>query len=84
MKWKSPSRLEQIAKILEMDLVQILSFDDKQIFNISYNHNNHAVGGVIYTDEGFKMLIAHLQEENKELRSQIHRLLALLEKVQKM
>jgi transcriptional regulator with XRE-family HTH domain len=73
------NRLEDIAKILEMDLLQVLGFDEKQIFNISYNHNNHAVG-IIQNDEGFKMLITHLQEENKDLRSQINRLLNLLEK----
>ncbi|MEY4936266.1 MAG: hypothetical protein RIS64_2625 [Bacteroidota bacterium] len=75
------NRLEEIAKILEMDLLQVLGFDENRIFNISHNHNqnNHALA-IIQNDEGFKMLITHLQEENKDLRSQINRLLNLLEK----
>jgi transcriptional regulator with XRE-family HTH domain len=79
------NRLEEIAKILEMDLLQVLGFDENRIFNISYSHNhnhnqnNHALA-IIQNDEGFKMLITHLQEENKDLRSQINRLLNLLEK----
>ncbi|MEN9610248.1 MAG: hypothetical protein RLZZ628_1062 [Bacteroidota bacterium] len=79
------NRLEDIAKILEMDLLQVLGFDENKIFNISYSHNhnhnqnNHALA-IIQNDEGFKMLITHLQEENKDLRSQINRLLNLLEK----
>jgi transcriptional regulator with XRE-family HTH domain len=77
------NRLEDIAKILEMDLLQVLGFDENKIFNINYNHNhnqnNHALA-IIQNDEGFKMLITHLQEENKDLRNQINRLLNLLEK----
>jgi transcriptional regulator with XRE-family HTH domain len=77
------NRLEDIDKILEMDLLQVLGFDENRIFNISYNHNNHNNShalAIIQNDEGFKMLITHLQEENKDLRSQINRLLNLLEK----
>ena len=79
------NRLEDIAKVLDMDLLQVLGFDENKFFNISYSHNhnhnqnNHALA-IIQNDEGFKMLITHLQEENKDLRSQINRLLNLLEK----
>jgi transcriptional regulator with XRE-family HTH domain len=77
------NRLEEIAKILDTDLLQVLGFDESKFFNISYSHNhnqnNHAFA-IIQNDEGFKMLITHLQEENKDLRSQINRLLNLLEK----
>jgi transcriptional regulator with XRE-family HTH domain len=75
-------RLEDIAKILEIDIFQILAFDEKQIFNISNNHNTY---GSIHAqqfvnDEGFRLLITHLQEENKHLRTENNRLLSLLEK----
>lgn len=73
------NRLHDIAKILGIDVFQILDFDEKKIFNITHNHNNNAVG-IIQSDEGYKTLIFHLQEENRELRSQINRLLTLLEK----
>ena len=71
------NRLEDISKILEIDLLQILGFDEKQIFNMM--HNQNAIG-VMQNDDGYKNFIAHLQDENKELRSQNNRLLALLEK----
>ena len=75
-------RLEEVAKVLEIDIFQILTFDEKKIFNINNNHNTY---GSIHaeqfvTDEGFRLLITHLQDENKHLRSENHRLLSLLEK----
>jgi transcriptional regulator with XRE-family HTH domain len=75
-------RLEDIAKVLEIDIFQILTFDEKQIFNISNNHNTY---GSVHTqqflnDEGFRLLITHLQEETKHLRAENSRLLSLLEK----
>jgi len=35
----SLSRLEEIAKVLEVDLPTILSFDEKNVFNFSNNEN---------------------------------------------
>lgn len=72
-------RLNDIAKILGIDALQILGFDEKKIFNITHNHNNNAVG-IIQNDDGYKTFIMHLQEENKELRTQINRLLTIIEK----
>ena len=57
-------RLERIAKLLDMNLLQILCFDATMVLN---GNNNDA-------------FVAHLQSENKELRSQVNRLLGLLEK----
>ena len=75
-------RLEEIAKILEIDIFQILTFDEKQIFNINNNHN--AFGFIqnqqFTNDEGFRLLITQLQEENKYLKSEMQRLFTLLEK----
>jgi transcriptional regulator with XRE-family HTH domain len=33
------SRLEQIAEVMEIDLLQLLSFDEKNIFNFNKNHS---------------------------------------------
>jgi transcriptional regulator with XRE-family HTH domain len=74
-------RLEEIAKILETDVMQILSFDEKMIFNINQGNNN--IYGLFQTqkianDEGFKQFIAHLQDENKFLRTENQRLAGLM------
>ena len=57
-------RLTKIAKLLGMDVLQVLCFDEKQVLNGP-------------RDDVF---ITHLQSENKELRNHIQRLLGLLEK----
>jgi transcriptional regulator with XRE-family HTH domain len=74
-------RLEEIAKILETDVMQILSFDEKMIFNVNQGNNN--IYGLFQTqkianDEGFKQFIAHLQDENKFLRTENQRLAGLM------
>ena len=74
-------RLEEIAKILETDVMQILTFDEKLIFNIHQSNNN--VYGMyptqkVVTDEGFKQFIAHLQSENTSLRTENQRLVDLM------
>jgi transcriptional regulator with XRE-family HTH domain len=74
-------RLEEIAKILETDVMQILAFDEKMIFNVNQGNNN--IYGLfqtqkVATDEGFKQLIAHLQDENKFLRTENQRLTGLI------
>ena len=43
-------RLEEVAKILEVDYQQILNFDEKQIFNL---HNNKNINGVLHTQNNF-------------------------------
>ncbi len=35
------SRLQQIAEIIEIDLLQLLTLDEKNIFNSSYDYNSH-------------------------------------------
>jgi transcriptional regulator with XRE-family HTH domain len=74
-------RLEEIAKILETDVMQILAFDEKMIFNINQGNNN--VYGLFQTqkvanDDGFKQFITHLQDENKFLRTENQRLVDLM------
>ncbi len=37
------SRLQQFAEIMEIDLLQLLSFDEKNIFNINGNHSQSQI-----------------------------------------
>jgi transcriptional regulator with XRE-family HTH domain len=77
----SIGRLEEIGKILEIDPSNILSFDEKQIFNINNNQNSFVNTQQIVQDEGFRMLITQLQEEIKHLRQENSRLLSLFERI---
>ena len=47
----SHERLEQIAKTLDLSVQDILSFDEKQVFNFLHNHNETGIynnGGTHY------------------------------------
>ena len=75
-------RLEEVAKILEVDYQQILNFDEKQIFNL---HNNKNINGVLHTQNNFnddicQQLITELKQENNHLRDEKNALMKLLEK----
>jgi transcriptional regulator with XRE-family HTH domain len=75
-------RLEEVAKILEVDYQQILNFDEKQIFNLANNKN---ANGVLHTQNNYngdicQQLITELKEENKHLREEKNALMKLLEK----
>ena len=62
------TKLENIAKILEMDWRAVLDFDDKHIFNV-HNCTNGTLGNnfsVIHNDK----MIEHLQQEILHLRSE--------------
>jgi hypothetical protein len=73
-------RLEEISKILSVDVFQILAFDEKQIFNFTCQNNQNAYGFVqsLQTNDAVQTLITQLQEENKYLRLQIQELMSLL------
>ena len=75
-------RLEEVAKILEVDYQQILNFDEKQIFNLANNKN---ANGVLHTQNNFnddicQQLITELKDEIKHLREEKNALMKLLEK----
>ena len=74
----SLTKLERIAKILEMDFRKILDFDEKMIFNIE-NGNNAAIGSInaVYHNEKF---VEHLQQEVIYLREENKRLVNALNK----
>lgn len=60
------SKLEKIAQIMELKLEEILSFDEKQVFNI-YN-NTHSNNGYIYNNvEEVKFLKEQILEKDKEI-----------------
>jgi transcriptional regulator with XRE-family HTH domain len=73
-------RLEEIAKILEVDIFQVMTFDEKQIFNFTCQTNQTAYGFVqsLQTNDAVQTLITQLQEENKYLRTQIQEFMSLL------
>lgn len=68
----SLTKLEKIAKILEIDYRKILDFDEKMIFNIE-NGNNAAIGSINAVYHNEKMM-QHLLEEISFLREENRRL----------
>ncbi len=73
----SLSRLEEIAKVLEVDLPTILSFDEKNVFNFSNNENacgfiqnNYAVH-----NELIERLIQQYKDEIEYLKGIIDKIL---------
>lgn len=72
------TRLDDIAKILEIDARQILDFDEKNIFNVENGHNA-AIGNnnAVYHNE---KMIEHLQQKISHLRQQNTKLLDIVNK----
>lgn len=66
----SLKRLQQIAEILGTDTSSILSFDEKQVFNICHNMNGNGVVQNQHLDfsKNMETLIDQLREENAYLR----------------
>ena len=70
------NRLEDIAKVLEVDAGSILSFDEKQVFNSTFNNQSGSYGGnIMYIQESFnrereqyEARIKHKDEEIAFLR----------------
>ena len=68
------SRLEQIAKVLEVDVNTILNFHERVIFN--QNNNQTAYDAKHEYDN--ERLVEHLQIENQYLRTQVDKLLKIM------
>ncbi len=79
----SSERLEQIAKVLDISVQDILSFDEKMIFNFLHNHNsnqlNYSGPNHFYFPEQIQKLYEdkiklleekceYLQKENERLK----------------
>ena len=65
----SMERLEQISKILDLSVQDILSFDEKKVFNVMHNqvvNNTGAETGIINYHE-FSERLQKLYEENNQL-----------------
>ena len=71
------TRLNEIAKILEVDTQTILNFDEKQIFNFNNSHQNTVGNREAYVYYDDKM-ITHLKEEAAHLRNENTRLLDII------
>lgn len=78
-------RLEQIADILKVDVLQLINFDEKQVFNV--NNSNFAYGSVQNQNNVSSELLENtitmmketmsiLKEENTNLMALISQLLA--------
>lgn len=74
----SISRLQQIAKVLAVEIQDILGFDEKMIFNLSNNNQGESHGIVIHSEVSdrerdlYAKQLAYLQEEIKYLREQLN------------
>lgn len=69
------SKLEKIAEVLKINILNLLSFDEKQIFNVKVNHNHQLYNGSNINNPEDKSLydkiIINLEAENKYLKENI-------------
>ncbi len=78
-------RLEIIAKLMKVDPLDIVNFDENNIFNNTFNnHTEHQKNFIIHNEELinpiFEKTLGLLQEEISQLRSSNQLLIQLLEK----
>ncbi len=72
------SRLQQIAEIMEMDLLQLLTLDEKNIFNSSYDYNSHyncslyQINSLNEGTEKDKFIIEQQKKEIEYLKKEVH------------
>jgi len=69
--------LEQVAKLFEMTVPEMLSFDEKMVFNQCHQANTFGPGNAYY--EGNTALVAELKERIKHLESEVEFLRRQLE-----
>ncbi len=71
------SRLQKIAEILGTDFNTILSFDEKNIFNFSNNHNANGIVQTQYLNDGeiWQKLLDQMKSENLYLKKIIEQLM---------
>ncbi len=83
------SKLDTIAKTLEVDINNILDFDEKMFFNISNNQNDNnqytTQNGVVFGDfdkerKLYDDQINLLKDENKHLKEEVEFLRKLIDK----
>ncbi len=81
-------RLETIARIMEVDPLDIINFDESQIYNNTFNnHASNQKNFIMHNNEHYNPLIENaikiLQEEVQQLRTSNHLLIQLIEKIAK-
>ena len=70
------NRLNEISKVLEMNPVEVLGFDDKKIFNINNSTGNNGYNNIFFPDK----LVQQYEETIQALKEQIQLLKLLHEK----
>ena len=68
------NRLNEISKVLEMEPLQLLGFDDKKIFNINNSTGNNGYNNIFFPEK----LVQQYEETIQALKEQIQ-LLKLLQ-----
>lgn len=81
----SIDRLNKIAEILDIDVFELLSFDEKVLFN-NYNHSNQTgffgtFYGNVTQGDMYEKMIDQLKEENVHLKKQIEKLHKVIDKL---
>lgn len=68
------NRLNEISKVLEIEPMQLLGFDDKKIFNINNSTGNNGYNNIFFPEK----LVQQYEETIQSLKEQIQ-LLKLLQ-----
>ncbi len=76
-------RLEKIAEILEVDVPQLLSFDEKMLFyNCQYSGNIYSTFHT-FSNETIEKILSQKDEEISFLRNQVEKLHKIIEQLGK-
>ncbi len=70
------NRLNEISKVLEMEPMQLLGFDDKKIFNINNSTGNNGYNNIFFPEK----LVQQYEETIQALKEQIQLLKLLQDK----
>lgn len=73
------NRVQEIADILDIPVIDILSYDEKQIFNFS--HQSHSQGYNIYQQNNY--ISQEINHQIDEIKTRIQKIEDLLEKKSK-
>jgi transcriptional regulator with XRE-family HTH domain len=74
------NRLSEIAKLLQVDPIDIINFDDSKIFNNTFNnHSPNNNNFIMNQDSSLEKIIPILQEEVIQLRKSNELLMRFLE-----
>ena len=81
-------RLEKIVAVLGVELKDLVSFDEKMVFNASFHHNESCQHQSYHMDsakeltheiEKLQLIVTQKDEENKLLKEQISQLKEIIE-----